>query len=488
MRRSSRGTEIARATDARLRDLAERAYDLALRLDLEGTIEHVTRGGCAWLRLAASRVEGRPLARLIHPDDLGSLWPVERHRRQSLVRVRCGDGEWRHLDASAIPHRTAEGERVVLLVGRDVTQHMNAWRSTRAQQGQFRLVADTVPVMLWATSADGGVTFLNRAGREFLGSHDEQRTETLRENYVHPDDIDELREAFLGAVVRRKSFSHQARSRHATLGWRWMLHTANPRHDDDGHFAGYVGASIDVTETLHAEVAERRAERLALFGKIATGIGRTLSDPLDSIASAARCARTAIARGADPSVAVAHLTRIEARASRAARLTRDLLHFPMGDSDEDRKPVDPNALIRQVVERERERQSAAHVKLECDLREGLPPVAMRRQEMAHALRSLIRNAIESSSRPVEVVVYSRMAGGPAADRIEIRIVDNGDGIPEHTLARIFDPFFTTRRDRGGAGLGLTLVQRIVWDHEGTIEVQSSTGGGSTFSVMLPVAS
>jgi signal transduction histidine kinase len=73
---------------------------------------------------------------------------------------------------------------------------------------------------------------------------------------------------------------------------------------------------------------------------------------------------------------------------------------------------------------------------------------------------------------------------PEQEVVEIRVQDNGPGIPAATLARVFDPFFTTRAQ--GSGLGLSICQTIVREHGGVIAVESTVGQGTTVTIDLPV--
>ena len=106
------------------------------------------------------------------------------------------------------------------------------------------------------------------------------------------------------------------------------------------------------------------------------------------------------------------------------------------------------------------------------------------EQMQQVLLNLMQNALaatEGSGRPPRVVLRARRAG-PA---VELEVEDNGSGIPVADRRRIFELFFSTRK--GGTGLGLAIAQRIVSQHGGTIEVRSTPGEGSTFSVFLPAA-
>lgn len=135
------------------------------------------------------------------------------------------------------------------------------------------------------------------------------------------------------------------------------------------------------------------------------------------------------------------------------------------------------------------RNSVAHrARLVCTYAE-LPPVLADRGRLGQVLVNLVQNALHAlpperstEENLVEVVTYR---SGPSMVGIEVR--DNGVGIPPENLPRIFDSFFTTRPVGEGTGLGLAISKRMVVDHGGRIEVESTVGEGSTFRVFLRVA-
>ena len=98
--------------------------------------------------------------------------------------------------------------------------------------------------------------------------------------------------------------------------------------------------------------------------------------------------------------------------------------------------------------------------------------------------NLISNAAQAMDAGGEIRLNTRTVN----DMVEIKVSDNGQGIPKDILAKIFDPFFTTKKVGEGTGLGLSIVYRIVEDHKGRIEVQSEPGVGATFTVWLPMDS
>jgi len=105
------------------------------------------------------------------------------------------------------------------------------------------------------------------------------------------------------------------------------------------------------------------------------------------------------------------------------------------------------------------------------------------EELQQALTNLTQNAIDAVGKGGHVWVRSRVE-----DRsIRIEIADDGPGIPREQLARIFTPFFTTKEVGKGMGLGLTITRQVIKQHSGTLEVDSTPGRGTTFTIRLPLA-
>jgi signal transduction histidine kinase len=113
----------------------------------------------------------------------------------------------------------------------------------------------------------------------------------------------------------------------------------------------------------------------------------------------------------------------------------------------------------------------------------LPPVMAYGGELNQVWLNLIDNALDAAPPGSRVDVSADREG----DKLVVRIVDNGPGIPDSALPRIFDPFFTTKPVGQGTGLGLDIVRRLVKRHDGEIEVESRPGR-TVFTVSLPIRS
>jgi signal transduction histidine kinase len=99
--------------------------------------------------------------------------------------------------------------------------------------------------------------------------------------------------------------------------------------------------------------------------------------------------------------------------------------------------------------------------------------------------NLLTNAAQALSGKTDATITIETTADTAADAVEVKIKDNGQGISPDVLPRIWDPFFTTKDVGEGTGLGLSIVHELVERHGGTIECATELGAGTTFTVKLP---
>jgi two-component system sensor histidine kinase AtoS len=145
------------------------------------------------------------------------------------------------------------------------------------------------------------------------------------------------------------------------------------------------------------------------------------------------------------------------------------------------EPQDLTAVVRQcLVKFEAARPAGVGIKLE--LAEGLPRVALDREQIASACGSIVENGIAAmAGKGGNLTVSTRLDG----DKVVITIADTGKGIPERYLGKVFQPFFTLKP--GGTGLGMCIAKRVIEEHKGTIAIQSEEGEGTTVTLSLPAA-
>lgn len=173
----------------------------------------------------------------------------------------------------------------------------------------------------------------------------------------------------------------------------------------------------------------------------------------------------------------------------ARNLARQLLTFARGDSSE-RKVQSVNDVIRETA---RLTSAGSKSRIELELADDLHPVNLDSVRMVQVFTNLILNAMQVMPDGGRIWVRTQnMRLGPvnsvalsAGDYVRVEVQDDGPGIPAENLEHIFEPFFSMRS--GGTGLGLAMVRSIITQHEGAIEVVSTVGTGTTFTIYLPRA-
>jgi len=143
------------------------------------------------------------------------------------------------------------------------------------------------------------------------------------------------------------------------------------------------------------------------------------------------------------------------------------------------QPEDINEMIRQLVKFIEAEPNGMRIALSLDSR--CPLLNLDRHHIRRALHNLIKNSIEASKPGSEIIIETHKIdiGGRS---VKIVIRDHGTGIPPEVLPRIFEPYYTTKPR--GMGLGLSIVKRIIEDHFGHIEIQSTLGHGTEVTIYL----
>jgi len=177
---------------------------------------------------------------------------------------------------------------------------------------------------------------------------------------------------------------------------------------------------------------------------------------------------------------------IQRSVERANRLIQDLLDVARSEAGTlavETRPVETIPLMEEVIELHRGHAREKGLRLEASIPDRLPPIAVDRDRILQVFGNLIGNAIKYTEKGSITVGAAQQDG-----TVRFWVSDTGPGMSDEVLRHIFDPFWQARRaERAGAGLGLTIAQRIVQAHGGKLEVESRVGVGTTFSFTLPIA-
>ena len=266
--------------------------------------------------------------------------------------------------------------------------------------------------------------------------------------------------------------------------------TIAPLLNRDFQAVGRIVIVDDITDRINMETQLTQAEKLSSIGLLAAGVAHEVNTPLAVISSYAQMLGKQL-RADDATHARLQpvLEKITQQTFRASEIVNGLLNFSRtGSVDFGR--VDLNAMIRDTGLLLEHQMRSGNVSVQMHLAPDLPPISGNRGKLQQVLVNLLMNAKDSlqdkGAGTVRVLTSRTMRGA------EIRVEDDGAGMPQEVMRKIYDPFFTTKSDpkegqRKGTGLGLAVTYGIVQEHGGTIEVSSSVGEGTTFRLELPAA-
>ena len=354
---------------------------------------------------------------------------------------------------------------------------------------------DSISDGVITTDADGHVTYLNAAAEGLCGLSTEEAEGLPVEEFYRRAGAQARRQADnpVRAVLASGMRAAPHDPAHLSSPGRpekVIADNAAPIADPAGKMAGAVLVFHDITDRHRAAEELQKAGRIESLGVLAGGIAHDFNNLLTSILGNLSVSRS----GGDlPPRAVDSLGRAEKACWRARDLTGQLLTFAKG-GDPVRTLLDLPPLIEQAV---RNAAANAGVQLTFQLAPELPSIEADQGQIVQVLHNLVLNAVQAMPGGGKLHVSTDVIRSPqalaaieevheaASAYLEIKVRDTGTGIaPEH-LSKIFDPFFSTRTN--GTGLGLAIAYSIVRKHDGVIRVDSRPGGGSTFTIYLPVS-
>jgi two-component system NtrC family sensor kinase len=350
-------------------------------------------------------------------------------------------------------------------------------------------IIDTLPLSLYAIDRDYRIVAWNR-NRE-LGELGLPRGEVLGKNLfeILTKQSRDLLEHEFGKVfstgeihrVEQETVTNSGDTNH------WLISKIPMRADEGNEVTHVITVGENITARVKASRAVGRAEKLAAVGRLAAGVVHEINNPLATIAACAESLEKRIEEGAfanSPEEADLreYLGLIRDEAFRCKNITNGLLDFSRLRAGQ-RVPVDVTEIIKAAARLVTHQQRGDHIQIDVEAADGLPKVSGDVSQLQQAVVALATNAIDAMPEGGTLTLRASSSG----PRVLVQVIDTGIGIPPENLTRIFDPFFTTKDVGRGTGLGLAVCYGILSDHGGRLDVRSTVGTGTTFTITLPVA-
>jgi len=449
-----------------------------------------------------------------YQDASGRVFPVEVRAYLDTDETGASIGTWALV--RDISERRAAEEKKLL----------------EASEGRLRAVLDATGEGVWDWNVATGHLFNSPRWCEMFGlpPGDNVHDLSVFEGVLHPEDAPRVRAAIDRALSGRAAYDSEHRMVRADGKTIWVHDRGGViARAPDGRPLRMVGSVTDITvqktseiaileaktlaETANQELAAAldrlsnaqeelvRSGKLAALGSLVAGVAHELNTPIGNavtVASTLHDAHRAILghleRGLTRGALEAFVgtvgegsAMLEGNLGRAAELVSNFRQLAVDQSSYQRRSFALGAAVEEVRLVMGPAVKKARIALVCAVPEGLQ-LDSYPGPLTQALMILVSNAL-AHAFPDGATGTVRIEAEPAGpDRVQLRVIDDGAGIPARHLGRIFEPFFTTRLGQGGSGLGLHILYNILTGVlGGRIDVTSKPGKGTTFILDLPTS-
>jgi signal transduction histidine kinase len=327
------------------------------------------------------------------------------------------------------------------------------------------------------TDLAGRITMMNGCAGCFTQMGQDAAGKNIADLFCRSEEID-------GHGSDRASSRRLHGKRKIRVGERILEVLTSPVKTKEGTRVGTVHILLDVTRVEKLEEMAKRTEKFAAMGEMAADIAHEVRNPLGSIALSA----SLLLKGLNDEKSRDRASRIIHSVRNVDNKIANLLLFTRRPEPVFRD-LRINDILQELLKFCTEILDKEGIRLKVSLSGANPLVRADGELLKQVFLNIILNAVQAMRGGGELAIGARLHTDPVLRpgmqrMIELRFADTGPGINEDDRKRIFDPFFSTRE--GSGGLGLAIVHNIIDLHRGTVDVERGEGGGSVFTVLLPL--
>ncbi len=408
-------------------------------------------------------------------------------------REDCSETERRLIDAAAQQTSLAAHICSLYQAARDTSFSLakEVERRTAESEAQKRFIEaiiDSLPLSLYAVDRQYRIVAWNR-NRE-LGELGMPRGSVLGKNIFNvltrqPREL--LQEEFLRVFATGEIERIEQETTVGKETQHWMISKIPMWADNSGKVTHVITVGEEISDRVEANRAVARAEKLAAVGRLAAGVVHEINNPLATISACAEALENRLHEGEfEDSPALEdfreYLGLIRSEAFRCKTITNGLLDFSRTRASA-HSTLNLGDVISSAARLLSHQKRKTGVEFHIEVAVDLSPVSGDAGQLQQAIIALATNSLDAMPERGLLTIAAHNREGS----VVVEVTDTGLGITAENLPKIFEPFFTTKEVGEGTGLGLAVCYGILTEHGGTLDVQSTVGQGTTFTITLPAA-
>ncbi len=434
-----------------------------------------------------------------HPNDLKLVTKLlDKHFDKTLeyyeceLRMRHKNGNWIWvLDRGKVSKWDEDGKPLLMFgTHQDITKR-------KQDSEELRNLAEVVKYsgeLINLTDLDGNMIFLNKAGGKMLGI-EPNNVQNMNIMHVIPKNwLSIVESKLLPALMDGQHWKGELQYHNVKTGKLTDVHTmaftVNDPKTNQPKFLANV--SMDITETKRLREQESRAQRLESAGRVAGQIAHDFNNLLAPLVAYPDFIKEALP---DNLPVIKYINDMEKSANKIAEINQQLLTLSRR-GHYNQEVLNLNEVIQFAIGELGILPQT--IVIETDFTKNLMNIKGGSAQISRVLSNIIHNARDSMQDVGNIIIktenyyadnltinYGQI---PKGEYIKVTISDIGCGIPEDVRLNIFDPFFTTKSSdkRRGSGLGLSVVDAVMKDHNGFVDLKSTIGEGTSFYLYFPI--
>lgn len=468
-------------TIRRFRLITENMRDIVGLLDEEGLFTYVSPSFKEVLGYGAEEVIGSSPFKFVHPEDreqiAAQFYTMVTENRQMTVEYRylCKDQTYIWLESHGIPVQEQDELKHAIVVSRNITQRKMTEERLRKSESKYRIILEHSNDLICVVDLEGKYKYASPSYRKILGYEPEAMIGENVFKYIMESDHEQTQDIMSTVFTTKEPVTlpyHKiSRSGQAMLFEGRGMAVMNQKGEPES----IVFISRDITEKRKVEEYIKNYEKLTVLGELAAGVAHEIRNPLTSIKGFFKLLTEKNRDEEDQTyqnVIIDELSRIEQIVNEFMALARpQAIHL--------KERTNLVQLVKDTVILLNPEAALRDVRIETafDAEESL--IECERNQMKQVFINVMKNAIEAMSDGGTLKIRGCGIDGAL---YKLTFEDNGAGIDEKRLKKLGTPFFTTKEK--GIGLGLTISNKIITEHNGEFKMESEVGKGTKVTVLL----